>query len=206
MLEADRRVHRKQRHIAKRIFERLRDEHGFDAQQTMVEDYVKGRPNMPNGGSDNCGTCWYNRKNRGQAGHGHGNNPEPHHCEIRDVPITEDPFYTYCANHQHHQPAGNRIPVGPIFAVLHRPFVREVWRASPDTEEVRQHLLEMLDGFPESTSRDRYPSPPGLINTIIWQLGEFREARAAPKLQWIAENGSGTLRDYAHRALESIRG
>jgi transposase len=29
ILEADRTVHRKQRHTAKRIFERLRDEHGF---------------------------------------------------------------------------------------------------------------------------------------------------------------------------------
>ena len=41
ILEADRRVHRKQRHTAKRIFERLRDEHGFDGQYTIVKDYVR---------------------------------------------------------------------------------------------------------------------------------------------------------------------
>ncbi len=41
ILEADRTVHRKQRHTAKRIFERLRDEHGFTGKQTIVKDYVR---------------------------------------------------------------------------------------------------------------------------------------------------------------------
>ena len=43
ILEADRQVPRKQRHTAKRIFERLRDEHGFDGQYTIVKDYVRER-------------------------------------------------------------------------------------------------------------------------------------------------------------------
>ena len=43
ILEADRRVHRKQRHTAKRIFERLRDERGFDGKYTIVKDYVRER-------------------------------------------------------------------------------------------------------------------------------------------------------------------
>ncbi len=43
ILEADRRVHRKQRHTAKRIFERLRDEHGFGGRYTIVKDYVRER-------------------------------------------------------------------------------------------------------------------------------------------------------------------
>ena len=34
---------RKQRHTAKRIFERLRDEHGFTDQRTIVKDYVRER-------------------------------------------------------------------------------------------------------------------------------------------------------------------
>ena len=34
-------VPRKQRHTAKRIFERLRDEYGFDGQYTIVKDYVR---------------------------------------------------------------------------------------------------------------------------------------------------------------------
>ena len=43
ILEADRQVPKKQRHTAKRVFERLRDEHGFDGQYTMVKDYVRER-------------------------------------------------------------------------------------------------------------------------------------------------------------------
>ena len=43
ILEADRQVPRKQRHTAKRIFERLRGEHGFDGQCAIVKDYVRER-------------------------------------------------------------------------------------------------------------------------------------------------------------------
>ena len=42
-LEADRQVPRKQRHTAKRIFERLRGEYGFTGQYTIVKDYVRER-------------------------------------------------------------------------------------------------------------------------------------------------------------------
>jgi transposase len=42
ILEADKSVHRKQRHTAKRIFERLRDEHGFGGGYTTVKTYVAG--------------------------------------------------------------------------------------------------------------------------------------------------------------------
>ena len=41
ILEDDRTAHRKQRHTAKRIFERLRDEYGFTGGQTIVKDYVR---------------------------------------------------------------------------------------------------------------------------------------------------------------------
>ena len=33
--------HRKQRHTAKRVFDRLRDEHGFTGGYTIVKDYVR---------------------------------------------------------------------------------------------------------------------------------------------------------------------
>jgi transposase len=42
ILKSDRQVHRKQRHTAKRIFERLRDEHGYDGGETIVKDAVRG--------------------------------------------------------------------------------------------------------------------------------------------------------------------
>ena len=41
ILEDDLRRPRKQRHTAKRIFERLRDEYGFDGGYTTLKDYVR---------------------------------------------------------------------------------------------------------------------------------------------------------------------
>ena len=43
ILESDRSGPRKQRHTAKRIFERLRDEYGFTGGYTIVKDYVRER-------------------------------------------------------------------------------------------------------------------------------------------------------------------
>jgi transposase len=42
VLEGDRSVHKKQRHTASRIFERLRDEQGFSGGYTIVREYVAG--------------------------------------------------------------------------------------------------------------------------------------------------------------------
>lgn len=44
ILTGDREVHRKQRHTAKRIFERLRNEHGYEGGQTIVKDAVNLHP------------------------------------------------------------------------------------------------------------------------------------------------------------------
>ena len=41
ILDADRTAPVKQRHTAKRIFERLRDEHGFVGGYTVVKDYIR---------------------------------------------------------------------------------------------------------------------------------------------------------------------
>lgn len=67
---------------------------------------------MPNGGSDCCGTCWFNRRNKGQAGYQHAF-PGPTQCEIRSLEITS-PFYTYCANHPHRRPERDEVPIGPV--------------------------------------------------------------------------------------------
>jgi transposase len=40
ILSSDRKVHRKQRHTSRRIFERLRDEHGYDGGETIVKSVV----------------------------------------------------------------------------------------------------------------------------------------------------------------------
>ena len=42
-LEGDRTVPRKQRHTAKRVFDRLRDEHGFAGGYTIIKDYMRER-------------------------------------------------------------------------------------------------------------------------------------------------------------------
>ncbi len=41
ILEADKKVHRKQRHTGKRIFERLRDEYGYPGKITVVRDEIR---------------------------------------------------------------------------------------------------------------------------------------------------------------------
>src|SRR4051812_37664537 len=43
ILEADRSAPPKQRHTAKRIYERLRDEHGYAGGYTILKDYVRGQ-------------------------------------------------------------------------------------------------------------------------------------------------------------------
>ena len=43
ILEEDRSLPRKQRHTAKRIYDRLRAEHGFGGKYTIVKDYVRER-------------------------------------------------------------------------------------------------------------------------------------------------------------------
>lgn len=40
ILEADKAVPKKQRHTSKRVFERLRDEHGYTGGITIVKDYI----------------------------------------------------------------------------------------------------------------------------------------------------------------------
>ena len=45
-LDDDREVHRKQRHTAKRVFERLRDEHAFTGGYTIVKDYMRQRERL----------------------------------------------------------------------------------------------------------------------------------------------------------------
>ena len=53
---------------------------------------------MTNGGSDCCGTSWFDRSNRGQSGHIPADPTIAPHCEARDFAI-QVAFYTSCANH-----------------------------------------------------------------------------------------------------------
>ncbi len=170
---------------------------------------------MPNGGPDCCGTCWFNRRNRGEKGHPkvRDSDEEPY-CEIRDVAI-EDPFWTYCSNHPHRRPERDPIPIGPIMRnVGDGSNDRDVWIPSPDSEEIRQHLLELLEHFFRHVSERRYPAGfldeliifgPDLGEVVVRQLGEFGEKRAEKHIQWISENCPNLWSDVARAALKSIR-
>ena len=111
---------------------------------------------MPNGGSDNCATCAYNRWNhearerleeldvleasvrrellremRGRGGEAR--------CDIRDVDIP-NPYWTHCANHQYlqsYQPDAPQIPIGPILRGYHdgAAYRREVWDPTQSTDD-----------------------------------------------------------------------
>ena len=167
---------------------------------------------MPNGGSDCCGTCWFNRSNDGARGYaGRRGKRVPPHCEIRDEPI-EDPFWTYCANHSFRRPEKDRIPIGPILVAgglpdnpYHNPYYpdnpyypygRVVWKLSPDTEEIRQHLLALLAEF-ETTTADR--------RVVVWQLGEFREQRAVETMQRLVDELPEESAATVRQALKRIR-
>ena len=49
ILEDDLSAPKKQRHTAKRIFDRLKKEHGFDGSYTIVKDYVSPNPPKSHG-------------------------------------------------------------------------------------------------------------------------------------------------------------
>lgn len=135
---------------------------------------------MPNGGSDCCGTCNFNRANGGQAGYRNNPDDQPSYCEIRDSAI-ETPFWTYCANHPHHNPERIDVPVGPIYVCDSYPYTRRVDVPSPDTPDLRARLIQLLESMPE-TPRTEYPSATRFDEQVIDQLMAFRERGAVPGL------------------------
>lgn len=151
---------------------------------------------MPNGGSDCCGTCWFNAKNKGDAGYAHSDDPEPAFCTIRNLPI-EGPFYTYCANHPHRRPHRDPIPIGPVF-VQDKTGDRTIWKSSPDTTQIREHLLGLLRDI-KAKPASEYPIGMHADELVVWQLGEFCELRAVVELQRIATFDPNTAEDCPFR-------
>ena len=163
---------------------------------------------MPNGGSDCCGTCWFNRKNEGEAGYDHVDSSVAAYCEIRDLPI-DDPFYTYCANHPRRIPSKLPVPIGPVFTGDHT-GCREVWRPALDNEDVRKGLLDLLAGLGYD-DRDEYPIGVRLGEVILDQLVALNEQRAIPELRRLAGLDEGepdrfgsTLRPLIERAKTAL--
>lgn len=159
---------------------------------------------MPNGGSDCCGTCPFNKTNRGYRNWmDHRDSSIPPHCEIRDVSI-EDPFYTYCANHPLRRQDRDRIPIGPIMRG-DASGNRSVWVESPDTEEVRQHLLDILMDTIEYGTRGFYPHGAPLSGVVVSQLYQFDEERVVTMLAPVVEELESRDEELSEHA-ESIRG
>lgn len=143
---------------------------------------------MPNGGSDCCGTCWFNRSLRGQRGSRNFDHGVPSHCEIRGLDIP-GPFSTYCANHPYHRPGRDPIPIGPVYVVDDAlRSTRKAWQPSPDTEEIRQHLLDIvrLPDEHRDTGYHFYTHPAHIA--AIQQLLEWRDLRLISALEEIAQN------------------
>jgi hypothetical protein len=97
----------------------------------------------------------------------------------------ENAFWTYCANHPHHNPERIETPIGPVYVAGSYPYARTVLHESIDTEDVRLSLLGLLERITETPSAE-YPSPTKFDEGIIKQLMSFREERATKQLRRIA--------------------
>ena len=170
---------------------------------------------MPNGGSDNCGTCWFNRANRGQKGHVQQDPKIKPACEIRPDLTIEMQSYTYCANHPRHARERLAAPIGPVW--VDRGSGRELFQDAPDSEAVRAQLLALLERI-EMTPPPEYPIGMSLEEAVVRQLGALGEKRAIPGLQRIVAfreqwklkvafpQSRESLAEAAHQALKRIGG
>ena len=136
---------------------------------------------MPNGGSDCCGTCWFNTANAGEAGIPDQPRPSPY-CEIRQFAI-QRAFWTYCGNHPHRRPERDDTPIGPVWTDDGNG--RRVLHPAPDSETIRQHLLTLAAAIEEAPTGE-YPIGIFIDELVVWQLGEYGEVRAVPTLERIA--------------------
>ena len=66
---------------------------------------------MPNGGPDNCGTCGFNRRNRGEWRNPAPDENQTSFCEIRGFVVLAD-HWTYCQNWH----SRTRKPIGPVYS------------------------------------------------------------------------------------------
>ena len=89
-------------------------------------------------------------------------------CDIRELLIA-NPFWTYCANHPHHNPERLTTPVGPVFVCDQYPYARRVLVESPDTEEIRCELVHLLESLPQCPAPE-YPSPTSFDEQVVDQL------------------------------------
>ena len=138
---------------------------------------------MPNGGSDCCGTCWFNSNNDGRPGYPAVGQGGETHCVIRDLAI-EVPFWTYCVNHPHHNPLHISLPVGPVYVDAGGgfPYRRPSWPSRRIRKRCAFQLLRLLWTVAERPASE-YPAGRTLDEAVVEQLGRFREVRAVEGLR-----------------------
>jgi hypothetical protein len=143
---------------------------------------------VPNGGSDNCGTCVFNDVNEGKTAaelpEARQNPRETARCLVRGVEIA-GPWWTYCANHNYHNPNRVRTPVGPVYTCFVRYSPRVIQAPCPDTPDTRAGLLALLNEMPEKPVGERSTAT-RFDDEVIKQLMKFGETRAVEGLKRIA--------------------
>jgi hypothetical protein len=81
---------------------------------------------------------------------------------------------------------------------------REIWKPSPDSEEIRQHLLVLVSQIGEQPIEE-YPLSVHLDEIVVWQLGEFRDERAIEELERICSfDPEVTTGEPWHRTRSSL--
>jgi hypothetical protein len=97
------------------------------------------------------------------------------------------------------------VPIGPVF-VAKADGGRRVSRPSPDTEDIRQHLLTLVARITEKPASE-YPIGTFVDELLVWQLGDFKEARAVMELRRIASFDPGIAEDGPFgRTRQSLAG
>ena len=89
---------------------------------------------------------------------------------------------------EHRQEEVRRDP-----AVLHVP------------DRPQMHLLALLADLEREAAKDSYIATPHMAAAVIWQLGEFRESRAARGLTRIIELYNEDILEDVREALAKIR-
>ena len=151
---------------------------------------------MPNGGTDCCGTCFFNSKNDGLTGFGPTSDKKGKSiCVIRKIEIP-NPYWTYCPNHNGHNRDKIEVPVGPVTTYGQDnsgKATMKVWLDPPDSEIIRETLLTELDKT--SISRTAFfPSPTHFEHQVIRHLAFLKEKRALPRLYELTQTSFGDHR------------
>jgi hypothetical protein len=113
---------------------------------------------MPNGGPDNCGTCGFNRRNRGVWRNPTPDDSQLPFCEIRGLTVLID-HWTYCQNWH----SRTRDPIGPIYAsgLYENGYRRIPWHGSVPPEKSNSGICnECGTDFEDGLSVVRVESAP----------------------------------------------